>query len=62
MKCIITRRNFPSRIRPEYDILYFKIVIRKNGRRIFEKLLNPIYDLNEFLEELQAIYNFNEIF
>jgi hypothetical protein len=61
MECTITRRNFPSRIRPDYDTLYYRIVIRENGRRIYEKLLNPIYDLDAFLEELKKTYNFNEI-
>ena len=61
MNCTITRRNFPSKIRPEYDTLYFRIVIRENGRRIYEKLLNPIYDLDEFLNELKKKYKFNEI-
>ena len=61
MECIISRRNFPSKIHQKYDILYFKIVIRDNGRRIYEKLLNPIYNLDEFLVELQKTYKFNEI-
>ena len=61
MECTITRRNFPSRIRPEYDTNYFCIVIRENGRRIYEKLLNPIYDLDDFLNELRKTYKFSGI-
>ena len=61
MECTITSRNFPSRIHQKYDTNYYRIVIRENGRRIYEKLLNPIYSLDDFLEELKKTYNFNEI-
>ena len=61
MECTITRRNFPSRIHQKYDTNYFCIVIRENGRRIYEKLLNPIYSLDDFMDELKKTYNFNEI-
>ena len=61
MECTITRRKFLSKIRPEYDTNYFRIVIRENGKRIYEKLLNPIYDLDKFLEELKKTYEFSEI-
>ena len=61
MECTITRRNFPSRIRPEFDTLYYRIVIRENGRKIYEKLLNPIYSLDAFLEELKKTYKFSGI-
>ena len=61
MECTITRRKFLSRIRPEYDTNYYRIVIRENGRRIYEKLLNPIYDLDDFLNELRKTYKFSGI-
>jgi len=58
MKIKITRRVILSKLREKYDIHYFRIVLRHGGKQIYEKLLNPIYDLNEFLEELQETYHF----
>ena len=58
MKIKITRRVILSKLHEKYDIHYYRIILRHGGKQIYERLLNPIYDLNEFLLNLQETYHF----
>ena len=60
MNVVINRRVYKSRIHPKYDIHYFLIYIRNNRTHIFQKQLNPIYDLRKELTALKKQYNFTE--
>ena len=60
MNVVINRRVYKSRIHPKYDIHYFLIYIRNNRTHIFQKQLNPIYDLRKELTALKKQYKFIE--
>ena len=60
MNCTVTRRNWPSRINPKYDINYNFIRIKLNGKEVYRRQLNPIYDLRTHIVALHAIYPFVE--
>ena len=60
MNVVINRRVHKSRIHTKYDIHYFLIYIRNNRTHIFQKQLNPIYDLRDELLSLKKQYKFTE--
>ena len=60
MNVVINRRVHKSRIHPKYDIHYFLIYIRCDRTHIFQKQLNPIYDLRKELSALKKQYKFIE--
>lgn len=60
MNCEITRRIFPSKISPKFDINYFVIRIRDHRKEVYKKQLNPIYSLREHLEEIQKTFPFTQ--
>ena len=60
MNVVINRRVYKSRIHPKYDINYYLIYIRNNRTHIFQKQLNPIYDLRKELTALKKQYKFIE--
>jgi nitrate/nitrite-specific signal transduction histidine kinase len=57
MELKITRRLYKSKIKSEWDINYYFITIRDQGKRVYQKHVNPyVYDLDVFIEELRKTF------
>lgn len=48
----VTRRLYKSKIKKEWDIHYYVVMVYHHGIK-YQKNINPIYDIDEFLEELE---------
>jgi hypothetical protein len=61
MKLSVKRGVRLSKIRPDWNTVFHQLYIYCDGKIVYRKHLNIIYDVHDHIEELKKIYPIKEI-
>lgn len=56
----VRRRLIKSRIREKYDTNYYVVEV-VCGRVLFRRQMNPIYSIDEFIDNLKDVYGIDDV-
>jgi len=56
MKLTISKGIRKSKIKREWDTIYYQIYIYRDGKSIYSKHLNAIYNLDEHIQHLKNLF------